>query len=101
MCSVFRSEVVNNNLDEAQQLPSSFAVMVDAANTPNQLNTLLTNLREAGALRVFTIFGCDGEELSELRPLMGAVAHKLSDYVIMTNSSPRREDPAGTPTVCA
>eukprot|EP00878_Enallax_costatus_P033621 GHUV01037156.1.p1 GENE.GHUV01037156.1~~GHUV01037156.1.p1 ORF type:complete len:424 (+),score=127.09 GHUV01037156.1:272-1543(+) len=70
-----RCEVVNNVLDlpldgeegeeEAQQqqpkLPHDFPVVVDAADTPQRLATVLETLREAGAERVFTVFGCDGQ----------------------------------------
>jgi hypothetical protein len=44
-----------------QQLPQDFAVVVDAADTPRRLGDVLTSLREAGAKRVFTVFGCDGQ----------------------------------------
>lgn len=69
-----RCEVVNNILDlplegegEEEQplqqptLPHDFPVVVDAADTPQRLATVLETLREAGAKRVFTVFGCDGQ----------------------------------------
>lgn len=65
-----RCEVVNATLDmplegeEQQQqqpsLPRDFPVVVDAADTPQRLAAVLESLREAGAKRVFTVFGCDG-----------------------------------------
>jgi UDP-N-acetylmuramyl tripeptide synthase len=68
-----RCEVVNNVLDlplegedgeELQQqqpnLPRDFPVVVDAADTPQRLAAVLDALREAGAERIFTVFGCDG-----------------------------------------
>jgi PII-like signaling protein len=72
--------VVNNILDlgeedgEAEQLlaklPHDFPVVVDAADTPQRLSTVLEAIREAGAKRVFTVFGCDG--------LVGAAAMALA-----------------------
>lgn len=69
-----RCEVVNNELDlelegegeqppptPANKLPKDFAVVVDAANTPQRLAQVLDGLREAGAKRIFTVFGCDGQ----------------------------------------
>jgi hypothetical protein len=44
-----------------KQLPQDFAVVVDAADTPARLGAVLTALREAGAVRLFTVFGCDGQ----------------------------------------
>jgi UDP-N-acetylmuramyl tripeptide synthase len=68
-----RCEVVNNVLDlplegedaeglQQQQpnLPRDFPVVVDAADTPQRLAAVLDALREAGAERIFTVFGCDG-----------------------------------------
>ncbi|WIA32264.1 hypothetical protein OEZ86_003110 [Tetradesmus obliquus] len=105
-----RCEVVNNVLDlplegeegeELQQqqqqpnLPRDFPVVVDAADTPQRLAAVLDALREAGAERIFTVFGCDGVTTTgEMRARMGEVAHQRSDFVILTNSSPRLEDPA-------
>lgn len=69
-----RCEVVNNVLDlppegegeeeqpqQQPKLPHDFPVVVDAADTPQRLATVLSTLREAGAERVFTVFGCDGQ----------------------------------------
>ncbi|PNH05610.1 UDP-N-acetylmuramoyl-L-alanyl-D-glutamate--2,6-diaminopimelate ligase [Tetrabaena socialis] len=81
-----RSEV----LDEGQD----FSVVVDAARTPEHLAAMLEAIRQGGAKQIFTVFGCSGHEDPTLRPRMGAVAHAKSDYVIVTNESPRLEDPA-------
>lgn len=69
-----RCEVVNNELElfdaeegeeqpppAATKLPKDFAVAVDAANTPQRLAQVLDDLREAGAKRIFTVFGADGQ----------------------------------------
>eukprot|EP00882_Tetradesmus_deserticola_P019921 GHRQ01021472.1.p1 GENE.GHRQ01021472.1~~GHRQ01021472.1.p1 ORF type:complete len:366 (+),score=136.00 GHRQ01021472.1:710-1807(+) len=67
-----RCEVVNNVLDlplevedvqglqQQSNLPRDFPVVVDAADTPQRLAAVLDALREAGAERIFTVFGCDG-----------------------------------------
>lgn len=94
-----RAEVVNAApLEEGEEmLLDDFAVVVDAANTPQRLATLLDAVREAsgGNGRLFTVFGCDGEVgSSATRAAMGEVAHSKSDYVIVTNASPRGEVPS-------
>ncbi|EFJ40847.1 hypothetical protein VOLCADRAFT_119843 [Volvox carteri f. nagariensis] len=81
-----RSEVI----DEGQE----FSVVVDAAQSPETLASMLDALRRGGARQIFTVFGCSGNEDPSIRPKMGAVAHAKSDYVIVTNENPRLEDPA-------
>ncbi|GAX74661.1 hypothetical protein CEUSTIGMA_g2109.t1 [Chlamydomonas eustigma] len=75
-------------LDEGQE----FSVIIDSANTPESLDAILSALR-GNANNIFTVFGCQGERDKSIRPLMAEVAHAKSDFVIMTNDSPRREPP--------
>jgi len=46
-------------------LRGDFPVIVDAADSPARVATLLDSLREAGVGRIFTVLGCDGETTSK------------------------------------
>lgn len=85
---------VKGRLEFVGQTSNGAAVFVDYAHTPDGLDVLLRAARPHTAGRLKVIFGCGGDRDSLKRPMMGAMAAKLADDVIVTDDNPRSEDPA-------
>jgi UDP-N-acetylmuramoyl-L-alanyl-D-glutamate--2,6-diaminopimelate ligase len=73
------------------------SIFVDYAHKPDALENVLAGLRPHVAAhpgaKLSVVFGCGGNRDAGKRPIMGAVAQKLADRVIVTDDNPRHEDP--------
>ncbi|WP_152045940.1 UDP-N-acetylmuramoyl-L-alanyl-D-glutamate--2,6-diaminopimelate ligase [Aureimonas psammosilenae] len=80
-------------LDLAGTTGTGVPVFVDYAHKPEALENVLTAVRPFTTGRVITVFGCGGDRDRGKRPIMGEIAARLSDIVIVTDDNPRSEPP--------
>jgi UDP-N-acetylmuramoyl-L-alanyl-D-glutamate--2,6-diaminopimelate ligase len=84
---------VHGRLELVGQTATKAPVFVDYAHTPDGLNVLLRAARPHVRGKLIVVFGCGGDRDATKRPIMGDVARRLADEVIVTDDNPRSEDP--------
>tara|TARA_X000000950_G_scaffold37173_1_gene39714 strand:+ start:39890 stop:41323 length:1434 start_codon:yes stop_codon:yes gene_type:complete len=85
---------VKGRLELVGEKSGGGAVFVDYAHTPDGLDVLLRAARPHTAGRLILVFGCGGDRDPYKRPMMGEIAAKHADVVIVTDDNPRTEDAA-------
>ncbi len=81
-------------LDLAGQTRDGALIYVDYAHKPEALENVLSSVRPFTTGRVVLAFGCGGDRDKGKRPIMGEIAARLADVVIVTDDNPRSEVPA-------
>ncbi|SET00044.1 UDP-N-acetylmuramoyl-L-alanyl-D-glutamate--2,6-diaminopimelate ligase [Thalassotalea agarivorans] len=78
---------------ETFSAPGETTAVVDYAHTPDALENALSACRQHCAGSLWVVFGCGGDRDKGKRPLMGQVAEKGADNIVVTNDNPRTETP--------
>ena len=95
-------KVIENTLNSFKGVPGRFqlveagqpyTVIVDYAHTPDGLENVLNTARAITSGNLWAVFGCGGDRDNRKRPLMGELALRLADKIIVTSDNPRSEDP--------
>jgi UDP-N-acetylmuramoyl-L-alanyl-D-glutamate--2,6-diaminopimelate ligase len=67
---------------------------VDYAHKPEAMENVLDAVRPFTTGRIVVVFGCGGDRDRGKRPIMGSIATRLADVVIVTDDNPRSEEPS-------
>jgi UDP-N-acetylmuramoyl-L-alanyl-D-glutamate--2,6-diaminopimelate ligase len=99
----FDPQAVANGILEGEGVPGrlervdagqDFEVVVDYAHKPDAVAAALTTLRPLTTGRLIVVLGAGGDRDPGKRPLMGEIAARLADVLVVTDDNPRSEDPA-------
>ena len=86
---------VPGRMERVDDSTVGFSVFLDYAHTPDAMEKLLETVRgfRAAGERIVLLFGCGGDRDRSKRPVMGRIASRLADFLILTSDNCRSEDP--------
>ena len=86
-------KLVPGRMEKVASTKSNNDIYVDYAHTPDALSKVLGDLKQHCKGRLILVFGCGGDRDHGKREVMGIIAEKFTDIVIITDDNPRNEDP--------
>ena len=93
MAALGKLQGASGRLELVGQTGDGALAYVDYAHKPDALENVLTSVRPFTTGRVIVVFGCGGDRDKGKRPIMGEIACRLADVVIVTDDNPRSEVP--------
>ena len=78
---------------ERYELPNGSCAIIDYAHNPSSYEAILGELSQHTD-HLIVVFGCGGDRDASRRPLMGSIASKYANLMLLTSDNPRSEDPA-------
>lgn len=75
------------------QKPGNRKIFIDFAHTPDGLEKALLELEAIKKNKILLVFGCGGDRDPQKRSIMGKIAKKFADIIIVTDDNPRTENP--------
>ncbi|MBL0935310.1 MAG: UDP-N-acetylmuramoyl-L-alanyl-D-glutamate--2,6-diaminopimelate ligase [Rhizobiaceae bacterium] len=94
MAALRKLEGASGRLELVGTTRAGAPVYVDYAHKPEALENVLSAVRPFTTGKVVVVFGCGGDRDKGKRPIMGEIASRLADRVIVTDDNPRSEVPA-------
>lgn len=94
MAALEKLQGASGRLELIGQTKSGALAYVDYAHKPDALENVLNSVRPFTTGRVVVVFGCGGDRDRGKRPIMGEIACRLADVVVVTDDNPRSEEPA-------
>jgi UDP-N-acetylmuramoyl-L-alanyl-D-glutamate--2,6-diaminopimelate ligase len=94
MAALEKLQGASGRLELVGHTSSGALAYVDYAHKPDALENVLSSVRPFTTGRVIVVFGCGGDRDKGKRPIMGEIATRLADIVIVTDDNPRSEVPA-------
>jgi UDP-N-acetylmuramoyl-L-alanyl-D-glutamate--2,6-diaminopimelate ligase len=84
---------ISGRMEEVNE-GQNFKVFVDYAHTPDAFQKVFESVKPLLHHKIISVFGATGDRDKEKRPVLGEIAAKNSDYVVLTLEDPGSEDPA-------
>ncbi len=96
--SIFKIKKALQNMEAVEgrcnlKFSANKQIIVDFAHTPDGMEKLLEAVRPLISGKIITVFGCGGNRDRKKRAIMGNIASKLSDRLVLTSDNPRFEEP--------